>query len=89
MCTCEVDTSGFEGTAICCPYASVAEHDIETLYLRRELSKVLPPYMLPTRWRAFDTPPKNINGKIDWRLIREHFEADRPAALTVDSTSGA
>jgi acyl-coenzyme A synthetase/AMP-(fatty) acid ligase len=65
--------AGFEGTAICCAYAAVT---IERTALRRELSKALPSYMLPSRWREFGELPKNVNGKIDRRAIRERFQAE-------------
>jgi amino acid adenylation domain-containing protein len=71
-----VDTGGFEGTEICCAYAPVRGLTVERTYLRSELSKVLPPYMLPLRWRQFDRLPKNVNGKIDRRAIRERFRAE-------------
>jgi acyl-coenzyme A synthetase/AMP-(fatty) acid ligase len=71
-----VDTGGFEGTEICCAYAPVRGLTVERTYLRSELSKVLPPYMLPFRWRQFDRLPKNVNGKIDRRAIRERFRAE-------------
>jgi amino acid adenylation domain-containing protein len=77
-----VDTGGFGGTEICCAYAPVEGLTVQRAYLRRELSKVLPSYMLPSRWREFDRLPKNVNGKIDRRAIRERFHAelDRPRA---------
>jgi amino acid adenylation domain-containing protein len=77
-----VDTGGFGGTLICCAYAPNAEPPINPPFLRRELSRVLPPYMLPSRWREFDVLPKNMNGKIDRRAIREcfHAEASQPRA---------
>jgi amino acid adenylation domain-containing protein len=82
-----VDTGGFEGTEICCAYAPARGLTVERTYLRSELSKVLPPYMLPLRWRQFDRLPKNVNGKIDRRTIRERFRAEisqpRPAARSV------
>ena len=30
--------------------------------------------MLPSRWLAIDELPKNANGKIDRRALRERFE---------------
>jgi amino acid adenylation domain-containing protein len=85
-----VDTGGFEGTAICCAYAPVAGLRVGRFYLRRELSKLLPPYMLPSRWRQFDALPKNINGKIDRRAIRERFQAEvTMARTTAGSAKGA
>jgi amino acid adenylation domain-containing protein len=71
-----VDTGGFEGATICCAYAPVDGLTVERADLRRELSNVLPSYMLPARWREFDGLPKNVNGKIDRRAIREHFQAE-------------
>jgi amino acid adenylation domain-containing protein len=71
-----VDTGGFEGTAICCAYAPLGGRSVEHTYLRRELSQVLPAYMLPGHWRECEALPKNVNGKIDRRAIREHFRAD-------------
>ena len=65
---------GFEGTAICCAFvsASGSEHDPATI--RRHLSTALPAYMLPTRWIRLDSLPKNQNGKIDRRQLKELFE---------------
>jgi amino acid adenylation domain-containing protein len=71
-----VDTGDFGGTEICCAYAPVAGVAVERTYLRSELSKALPPYMLPLRWRELSRLPKNVNGKIDRRTIRERFQAE-------------
>jgi len=49
------------------------DRDVSPAGLRSELSKVLPRYMLPTRWLAMHELPKNANGKIDARLIKEQF----------------
>jgi amino acid adenylation domain-containing protein len=69
-----VDSGGFEGTAICCAYAPVAGAFVHAAHLRRELAKALPQYMLPSHWKKLDVLPKNMNGKIDRRAVREHFE---------------
>jgi amino acid adenylation domain-containing protein len=74
-----LDTGGFEGTAICCAYA--AGGAVEPLELRKLLQEALPPYMLPTRWIALDELPKNVNGKIDRRALRERFAAEAEGAL--------
>jgi amino acid adenylation domain-containing protein len=66
---------GFEGTTICCAYAT-SNGQLTAAILRRQLKKLLPDYMLPSRWRAFDALPKNANGKIDRRALREIFEQD-------------
>ena len=70
-----VATEGFEGTAICCAYVA-KESGVTPVHLRSALGRSLPAYMLPTRWRAVDALPKNPNGKIDRRALREGFEAE-------------
>ncbi len=69
-----IRTEGFEGAMICCAFVLEPGVDVTAVILRRELGKVLPGYMLPSRWSAFDRLPRNANGKIDRRRLREHFE---------------
>jgi amino acid adenylation domain-containing protein len=83
-----VDTGTFGGTEICGAYAPVEGVAVERVYLRGELSKVLPSYMLPTRWREFDRLPKNVNGKIDRRAIRERFQADLSRRAAASAAGG-
>jgi amino acid adenylation domain-containing protein len=81
-----VDTGGFEGTTICCAYAPAEGQDAEPVRLGEQLRKVLPPYMVPGRWLALDVLPKNVNGKIDRRGLRELFEQgadEKPVAKAV------
>jgi acyl-coenzyme A synthetase/AMP-(fatty) acid ligase len=81
-----VDTGGFEGTAICCAYAPAEGQDVEPVRLGEQLRKVLPPYMVPGRWLALEVLPKNVNGKIDRRGLRELFEQgadEKPVAKAV------
>jgi len=68
-------SDGFEGTVICGAYVPVPGAAVTPAALRRELSKALPPYMLPARWMAFDSFPKNTNGKTDRRRLKEAFES--------------
>jgi amino acid adenylation domain-containing protein len=68
-------TGGFETTAICCAYAADTA-DLNPAELRRQLKRMLPDYMLPSRWKAFGELPKNVNGKIDRRALKELFEAE-------------
>ena len=67
-----VETEGFEGTAICCAFVP-ADTTITPVEVREELRKYLPGYMVPSRWLVRDELPKNVNGKIDRRLLRETF----------------
>jgi non-ribosomal peptide synthetase component F len=69
-----VDSGGFEGTTICCAYAAGDKQ--RPADVRAALARALPAYMLPTHWRVMDTLPKNQNGKIDRRGVRELFEAE-------------
>ncbi len=67
------NSAGFEGATICCAFVPIdcaTPAKIKTL-----LSKVLPNYMLPARWLPLENLPKNANGKIDRRALREQFES--------------
>lgn len=48
--------------------------EVSPTLLRKELSKVLPTYTLPSRWMGFDRLPRNANGKIDRPKLREEFQ---------------
>jgi amino acid adenylation domain-containing protein len=79
-----INTEGFEGAVICCAYVPAAGTDLTPTAIRRELSRLVPGYMLPTRWLAFDRFPKNASGKIDRRRLKDIFEerVDAHAAQT-------
>lgn len=68
-----VETEGFEANAICCAYVP-GEAEVAPSRLRAALARSLPVYMLPTRWLAFDALPKNANGKVDRRALREGID---------------
>jgi amino acid adenylation domain-containing protein len=70
------ETDGFEGATICCAYVPLPGTDVTPVRLRKELSKALPNYMLPFRWMALTELPKNVNGKIDRRRLKEAFEVN-------------
>lgn len=69
-----VDTGGFEGALICGTYVPAAGAHVTPAMLRRHLAQLVPAYMLPARWLALDRLPKNANGKIDRRRLRDLFE---------------
>ncbi len=71
-----VESGGFEGTAICCAYAG---EQLDPPALREALTDSLPKYMLPSRWLTLDVLPKNVNGKIDRKRLREMFEQEAAA----------
>jgi amino acid adenylation domain-containing protein len=68
-----VPSEGFEGNVICCAYCTDSEDELNPVVLRRELSQMLPAYMLPTQWLAMPALPVNANGKVDRRKLREVF----------------
>jgi len=80
-----VHVGGFESVAICCAYAATANGTTPAV-VRRELSRLIPGYMLPAHWLALDALPTNANGKIDRRRVQDLFEASvsTPAA-TLDT----
>jgi acyl-coenzyme A synthetase/AMP-(fatty) acid ligase len=71
-----IETGGFEGAILCCAYSPAPGFDLEPIALRRELGKALPAYMLPLRWKSLPRLPRNSNGKIDRRMLREEFQRD-------------
>jgi amino acid adenylation domain-containing protein len=66
-------TDGFEGTAICCAFAARPGAQLTPAGLRTVLAASLPSYMLPSRWLELADLPKNVNGKVDRRALRERF----------------
>ncbi len=71
-----IETGGFEGTTICCAFAVLDGTELAPAELRRRLANMLPPYMVPARWRELVTLPKNVNGKIDRKDLRDRFGED-------------
>ena len=68
-----INTDDFDGTAICCAYVPKGESDVTPAVLRQHLRALLPSYMLPARWLAFERFPRNANGKIDRPRLKEAF----------------
>ncbi len=63
----------FDGKLICCAYVSAEGKKNLSIELRRQLGRLLPAYMLPSRWMAFDKLPTNSNGKIDRGKLKDFF----------------
>ena len=68
-----VPSDGFEGVAICCAYVPETPDAVTAASLRAALAKLVPSYMLPSRWQAVPELPKNLNGKVDRSGLREGF----------------
>jgi non-ribosomal peptide synthetase component F len=69
-----VDSGGFEGALICCAFVPSGENGPTAAALRAELARLLPSYMLPSRWRRLAALPRNANGKIDRPALKRSFE---------------
>jgi len=68
-----VPSEGFEGMAICCAYVPDGAGDVSAATLREVLGRLVPTYMLPSRWLSVDLLPRNANGKIDRPRLKEEF----------------
>jgi len=75
-----IPTDGFEGTVICCAYVPRPAVSVTPAVVRKELARVLPSPMLPSRWMAFERLPRNANGKFDRRQLQEAFTNDEAVA---------
>lgn len=66
-----IPSGGFEGQRICCAYVPAPDRESGPAALRRELGRLLPAYMMPARWQTWERLPRNRNGKLDRRQVRE------------------
>ncbi|QQS47209.1 MAG: amino acid adenylation domain-containing protein [Acidobacteriota bacterium] len=71
-----INTGGFEGVAICCAFVPINNGEVTPNRIRSELGRALPNYMMPARWMRLERLPKNANGKIDRKALRERFEQE-------------
>ena len=78
-----IASDGFEGHAICCAFATFPGAAVTPAQLREKLKALLPAYMLPSHWQACAALPRNANGKVDRRALRERFlhPESEPACL--------
>jgi amino acid adenylation domain-containing protein len=79
----------FEGSVVCCAYSAVSDLDVNPVTLRRELSRMIPNYMLPTQWLAFPSLPMNANGKVDRRMLKQAFAEQRNLPAVADALQSA
>jgi amino acid adenylation domain-containing protein len=68
-----VQNENFGGWMICCAYVGRNGSEVTPNSLREHLKKLIPNYMLPVRWLAYEALPKNANGKIDRPRLKERF----------------
>jgi len=68
-----IPTDNFGGYMICAAYVVRAGEQATLADLREHLKKLVPSYMIPARWTAYEALPKNANGKIDRPRLKEGF----------------
>lgn len=73
-----VPSHSFDGASICCAYVPARVDAVTPADLREELGKLLPDYMIPSRWQVWSELPKNGSGKIDRRRLKEAWQHDGP-----------
>jgi amino acid adenylation domain-containing protein len=69
-----IDTGGWQGQSICCAFVSSTPGAATPASLRSYLTQHIPGYMLPQHWLPLERLPRNGNGKIDRRQLKEQFE---------------
>jgi acyl-coenzyme A synthetase/AMP-(fatty) acid ligase len=74
-----VTTHGFEGQQICCGYVPAADAVADPAAVRQTLRGLLPPYMVPTRWKTWTRLPRGPSGKLDRKGVRDAFAAELAA----------
>lgn len=75
-----IDAEGFEGATICCAYVPANGNDVTPLLLRKALGAIVPQYMIPSQYLAFEKLPKNASGKIDRPKLRDEFRRQKQAS---------
>lgn len=68
-----IPTDNFGGYIICAAYVVRTGEETTLTELREHLKKLVPNYMMPTRWTAYEALPKNANGKTDRPRLKEAF----------------
>jgi amino acid adenylation domain-containing protein len=76
-------TDGFETTLICCAYVG-RDESVTPSSIRGQLSRALPPYMVPSHWMTMSQLPNNGNGKIDRRKVQELFAIEVQASRAAE-----
>jgi amino acid adenylation domain-containing protein len=70
-----IPSQGFEQWQICCAYVPMPGQAVGPAALRGALTRLIPGYMMPARWSAYDALPRNANGKIDRPRLKQAFQA--------------
>jgi amino acid adenylation domain-containing protein len=82
-----IPTDNFGGWMICCAYVLRPGDEVTLNNLREHLKTLIPTYMFPARWMAFEVLPKNANGKIDRPRLKELFAKAETEPVATNSSS--
>jgi len=66
-----IPSEGFEQWQICCAYVPMDK--AQPAEVKNELAKLIPGYMIPTRWSEYRALPRNANGKVDRPRLKTDF----------------
>jgi acyl-coenzyme A synthetase/AMP-(fatty) acid ligase len=69
-----IPSQGFEQWQICCAYVAMEGAKPTPATLRGALSRLIPSYMMPTRWSEHAALPRNANGKVDRPRLKAAFQ---------------
>lgn len=84
-----IPTDNFGGYMICAAYVVRAGEHATLAELREHLKKLVPNYMMPARWTAYEALPKNANGKIDRPRLKEAFSRNENDGKGEERTEAA
>jgi amino acid adenylation domain-containing protein len=68
-----IPSDGFEQWQICCAYVPMDGFATTPAQLRIELGRLVPNYMIPSRWSKCRALPRNANGKVDRPRLKTDF----------------
>ena len=80
-----IPTDNFGGYMICAAYVVRAGETATLADLREHLKKLVPNYMMPARWTAYEALPKNANGKLDRPRLKDAFARNETDAKPEES----
>ena len=83
-----IDSEEIDGKSICCAYVLASACGLSSADLKRQLGITLPRYMIPVRWMALESMPRNANGKTDRPLLKQWFQREADHGLA-DFTASA
>src|SRR5580704_1706993 len=83
-----IPTDNFGGYMICAAYVVRPGEQATLGELREHLKKLVPNYMMPARWSAYQALPKNANGKIDRPRLKAAFAGNENDHKPEESRDG-